>query len=180
MLLLVNVLLQCSFLILLFCGLVVAQDTIETNAMTEKLNSLEVKMLNIGSSRRLVFFWNSPFGPFNTDVTMIYDHTFVNIGNAYSPVTGVFTAPVSGVYFFTIFSLSGGEHAIRLLFYKNNEVILHIHDHRSDDTADNGGNAAFLQLQQGDTVYVRLKEGTHVYKSRTGTTFSGFLVKQNS
>uniref|UniRef100_A0AAX7VNX0 C1q domain-containing protein n=1 Tax=Astatotilapia calliptera TaxID=8154 RepID=A0AAX7VNX0_ASTCA len=123
---------------------------------------------------------NSPFGPFNTDVTMIYDHTFVNIGNAYSPVTGVFTAPVSGVYFFTIFSLSGGEHAIRLLFYKNNEVILHIHDHRSDDTADNGGNAAFLQLQQGDTVYVRLKEGTHVYKSRTGTTFSGFLVKQNS
>uniref|UniRef100_A0AAX7T934 C1q domain-containing protein n=1 Tax=Astatotilapia calliptera TaxID=8154 RepID=A0AAX7T934_ASTCA len=181
--------LSSSFLILLFCGLVVAQDTIETNAMTEKLNSLEVKMLNIGSRlenyesrifQRLVFFWNSPFGPFNTDVTMIYDHTFVNIGNAYSPVTGVFTAPVSGVYFFTIFSLSGGEHAIRLLFYKNNEVILHIHDHRSDDTADNGGNAAFLQLQQGDTVYVRLKEGTHVYKSRTGTTFSGFLVKQNS
>lgn len=31
---------------------------------------------------------NSPFGPFNTDVTMIYDHTFVNIGNGYSPVTG--------------------------------------------------------------------------------------------
>ncbi|XP_026018465.1 complement C1q-like protein 3 [Astatotilapia calliptera] len=192
--------LSSSFLILLFCGLVVAQDTIETNAMTEKLNSLEVKMLNIGSrlenyesrifqleqkERNTVIFsvgigGNSPFGPFNTDVTMIYDHTFVNIGNAYSPVTGVFTAPVSGVYFFTIFSLSGGEHAIRLLFYKNNEVILHIHDHRSDDTADNGGNAAFLQLQQGDTVYVRLKEGTHVYKSRTGTTFSGFLVKQNS
>uniref|UniRef100_A0A3P8N5U0 C1q domain-containing protein n=1 Tax=Astatotilapia calliptera TaxID=8154 RepID=A0A3P8N5U0_ASTCA len=176
--------LSSSFLILLFCGLVVAQDTIETNAMTEKLNSLEVKMLNIGSRNTVIFSvgigGNSPFGPFNTDVTMIYDHTFVNIGNAYSPVTGVFTAPVSGVYFFTIFSLSGGEHAIRLLFYKNNEVILHIHDHRSDDTADNGGNAAFLQLQQGDTVYVRLKEGTHVYKSRTGTTFSGFLVKQNS
>lgn len=31
---------------------------------------------------------NSPFGPFDTDVTMIYDKTLVNIGNAYSPVTG--------------------------------------------------------------------------------------------
>ncbi|XP_039868849.1 complement C1q tumor necrosis factor-related protein 3-like [Simochromis diagramma] len=192
--------LSSSFLILLFCGLAVVQGTIETNAMTEKLNSLEIKMLNIESrlenyenrilqleqkERNTAIFsagigGNSPFGPFNTDVTTIYNHTFVNIGNAYSPVTGVFTAPVSGVYFFTIFSLSGGEHSIRLLLYKNNEVISHIHDHRSTDTADNGGNAGFYQLQQGDTVYVRLKEGTHVYKSRTGTTFSGFLVKQNS
>lgn len=31
---------------------------------------------------------DSPFGPFDTDVTMIYDYTFLNIGNAYSPVTG--------------------------------------------------------------------------------------------
>ncbi|XP_005952871.1 complement C1q-like protein 3 [Haplochromis burtoni] len=192
--------LSSSFLILLFCGLAVAQGTIETNAMTEKFNSLESKMLNIGSrlenyesrilqleqkERNTVIFSvgigvNSPFGPFNTDVTMIYDHTFVNIGNAYSPVTGIFTAPVSGVYFFTIFSHSGGERKTWLLLYKNNEVILHIHDHQSTDTADNGGNAAFLQMQQGDTVYVRLKEGTHVYKARTVTTFSGFLVKQNS
>uniref|UniRef100_A0A3P8QLB8 C1q domain-containing protein n=1 Tax=Astatotilapia calliptera TaxID=8154 RepID=A0A3P8QLB8_ASTCA len=176
--------------------------------MTEKLNSLEIKMMNIESKLEnfswdkkvknkaeadvfgLVFFRNtvifsvgigvdSPFGPFDTDVTMIYDYTFFNIGNAYSPVTGVFTAPVSGVYF-NIFSHSGGRHRTWLHLYKNNEVILHIHDHRSTDTADNGGNAGFYQLQQGDTVYVRLKEGTHVYKASTVTTFSGFLVKQNS
>lgn len=41
--------LSSLFLILLFCGLAVAQDTIETNAMTEKLNSLEIKMVNIES-----------------------------------------------------------------------------------------------------------------------------------
>lgn len=93
---------------------------------------------------------------------------------------GVFTAPVSGVYFFTIFSHSGGSHTTWLYFYKNNEEILHIHDHKSTDSADNGGNAAFLQLQQGDQVYVRLKAGTHVHKSSVATTFSGFLVKQNN
>ncbi|XP_039456116.1 collagen alpha-2(VIII) chain-like [Oreochromis aureus] len=141
--------------------------------MTEKLNSLETKMMNIESKlenyesrilqleqkeRNAVIFSagigvNSPFGPFDTDVTMIYDKTLVNIGNAYSPVTGVFTAPVSGVYFFTIFSHSGGSHTTWLYFYKNNEEILHIHDHKSTDSADNGGNAAFLQLQQGDQVW---------------------------
>uniref|UniRef100_A0A3Q4GZA7 C1q domain-containing protein n=1 Tax=Neolamprologus brichardi TaxID=32507 RepID=A0A3Q4GZA7_NEOBR len=149
-------------------------DTIETNAMTEKLNSLEIKMVNIESKlenyksrilqleqkeRNTVIFSvgigvDSPFGPFDTDVTMIYDHTFVNIGNAYSPVTGIFTAPVSGVYFFTYFCHSGG-------------LILHMHGHQSADTADNGGNAVFLQLQQGDTVYVL-------------TNFSGFLVKKHN
>ncbi|XP_003454798.2 complement C1q-like protein 3 [Oreochromis niloticus] len=192
--------LSSLFLILLFCGLTLAQDTVETDAMTEKFNSLETKMMNIESKlenyesrilqleqkeRNAVIFSagigvDSPFGPFNTDITMIYDTVLVNIGNAYSPVTGIFTAPVSGVYFFTIFSHAGGRHETWLHLYKNNEVILHIHDHPSTDPADNGGNAAFLQLQQGDTVYVRLKANTHVYKARTVTTFSGFLVKQNS
>ncbi|XP_031614943.2 collagen alpha-2(VIII) chain-like [Oreochromis aureus] len=192
--------LSSLFLILLFCGLSLAQDTVETDVMTEKFNSLETKMMNILSrlenyesrilqleqkERNTVIFSagigvNSPFGPFDTDVTMIYNEMLVNIGNAYSPVTGVFTAPVSGVYFFTMFCHSGGSHRTWLHLYKNNEVILHIHDHPSTDTADNGGNAAFLQLQQNDQVYVRLKANTRVYKASTVTTFSGFLVKQNS
>lgn len=91
---------------------------------------------------------------------------------------GIFTALVSGVYFFTNFCHSGGVRKTSLHLYKNNEVILHIHDHQSADTADNGGNAVFLQLQQGDTVYLRLKANTHVYRSSTLTNFSGFLVKK--
>lgn len=49
--------LSSLFLILLFCGLAVAQDTIKTNAMTEKLNSLEIKMMNI-ESKLENFSWN--------------------------------------------------------------------------------------------------------------------------
>uniref|UniRef100_A0A669F9M3 Complement C1q-like protein 3 n=1 Tax=Oreochromis niloticus TaxID=8128 RepID=A0A669F9M3_ORENI len=192
--------LSSLFLILLFCGLTLAQDTVETDAMTEKFNSLETKMMNIESKlenyesrilqleqkeRNAVIFSagigvDSPFGPFNTDITMIYDTVLVNIGNAYSPVTGIFTAPVSGVYFFTYFCHSGGVRKTSLHLYKNNEVILHIHDHQSADAADNGGNAVFLQLQQGDTVYVRLKANSHVYRSSTVTNFSGFLVKKTN
>ncbi|XP_003454799.1 complement C1q tumor necrosis factor-related protein 3 [Oreochromis niloticus] len=202
-------------LVLLCCGLTLAQGTIETQspscvdtcnnakefgAMREKIHSLETKMMNIENrltgyesrilqleqkERNMVIFsagigGGSPLGPFNTDQTIIYNKVFINTGNAYNELTGIFTAPVSGVYFFTYFCHSGGVRKTSLHLYKNNEVILHIHDHQSADAADNGGNAVFLQLQQGDTVYVRLKANSHVYRSSTVTNFSGFLVKKTN
>ena len=93
--------------------------------------------------------------------------------------TGVFAAPVAGVYYFSIFYHAGGEHQAVLFLYKNSEAILMTSDHKSKwDTADNGGNAVFLQLQQGDQVYVRMAANTHVWGSGLHTTFNGFLVTQ--
>lgn len=64
-----------------------------------------------------------------------------------------------------------------LSLIKNNQVVVTAYDHRtSHDGADNGGNAVFLQLQQGDQVYVRLGANTNVWGNDAITTFSGFLV----
>ncbi|XP_042368447.1 caprin-2-like [Plectropomus leopardus] len=122
---------------------------------------------------------NKAIGPFNTDTTLIYRVVKTNIGNAYSPSTGIFNAPFAGFYYFTIFYHAGGHEPLVLLLYKNHEIVVMTSDHSvSYDSADNGGNAVFLQLQKGDQVYVRLAKNSHVWGSDYHTTFSGFLVSQ--
>ncbi|XP_017287513.1 complement C1q-like protein 2 [Kryptolebias marmoratus] len=121
-----------------------------------------------------------PIGPYSTHTTIIYRTVITNVGNAYNQFTGIFAAPVSGVYYFTFFYHAGGGNRVSLTLMKNNQVVVSAYDHQSShDGADNGGNAAFLQLQQGDHVYIRLGPNTHVWGNNDITTFSGLLLHQH-
>ncbi|XP_026208288.1 complement C1q tumor necrosis factor-related protein 3-like [Anabas testudineus] len=164
----------------------------EFGAMREKLGALETKLkesenqileLKSKETKKVVFsaaisgFGHT--GPFNTDTTLIYKTVITNIGNAYNQFTGIFAAPVAGIYYFTFFYHAGGSERVSLALIKNTQVVVMAYDHKTlQDGADNGGNAVFLQLQQGDQVYMRLHASTHVWGNTQITTFSGFLISQ--
>ncbi|XP_029025612.2 cerebellin-1-like [Betta splendens] len=117
------------------------------------------------------------YGPFNTNVTLTYNNVIMNIGDGYNSSTGIFVAPVAGVYYFTFSYHAGGHEKTILDMYKNSTLIVRSSDHKSNVvTAHNGGNASFLQLVKGDQVYVRMLAQSHIWAAELHTTFSGFLV----
>ncbi|XP_023202374.1 uncharacterized protein LOC102219930 [Xiphophorus maculatus] len=120
---------------------------------------------------------NAAIGPFTTSKTLVYTRVITNLGNAYNQHTGIFVAPVRGIYYFSFFYHAGGYQPVALFLMKNNQIVVLSSDHKtSHDGADNGGNAAFLELQQGDQVYVLLEANRHVWGNIYTTTFSGFLL----
>ncbi|XP_008420788.1 complement C1q-like protein 2 isoform X3 [Poecilia reticulata] len=157
------------------------QEAVETNL---KQTESQVLVLKQKEALKVVFsagiLGNAAIGPFKTPTTLIYTRIITNLGNAYNQNTGIFVAPVRGMYYFTFFYRAGGEHKVRLVLMKNNEYVVESSDHKTlNDGADNGGNAAFMELQQGDQVYVQLYPDTHVFGGSHTTTFSGFLLHQD-
>ncbi|XP_037615505.1 complement C1q-like protein 3 [Sebastes umbrosus] len=172
--------------VLLFSGLILAGDVGNTGTgkpgETRSDGENQLLQLRNKEGARVIFSAATVGGhknikPFHKDTTLIYRTVMTNIGNAYSPSTGIFTAPFAGVYYFTIFFHTGRGHEAKLLLYKNNEHVLTTHNQPSSYTADNGGNAAFLMLQHGDQMYVRMGENTPAWGSDYHTIFSGFSVK---
>ncbi|XP_031138054.1 heavy metal-binding protein HIP-like isoform X2 [Sander lucioperca] len=116
-------------------------------------------------------------GPFNTDITLKFIKVFTNIGQAYNPTTGIFTAPVKGYYYIRF---NGWEarpsQTIRITLYHNDKIITTCFDNK-DVYNLTVSNAFVLQLEKGDVVYMVLNSGYGIYDSlHNRTTFSGFLL----
>ncbi|XP_043989729.1 complement C1q-like protein 2 [Gambusia affinis] len=115
-------------------------------------------------------------GPFNTYTTLIYKKVFFNSGS-YNPTTGVFTAPVKGVYYF---SFSGYNQSIKpmgLQLIKNGEQMVSVYNHVAGNRYETATNGMTLQLEVGDHVYMRLRENTWINDDENDhSTFIGHLL----
>uniref|UniRef100_A0A4W5MEE4 Cerebellin 6 n=1 Tax=Hucho hucho TaxID=62062 RepID=A0A4W5MEE4_9TELE len=148
-----------------------------------KVNENQLEELKNYKRKEVIFSaalgGNGHTGPIDHDTTLIYKVVITNIGSAYNPSTGVFTAPIAGVYYFSFFYHAGGSQTKHIALFKNGQHVASSSDHQSSsDGADNGANAVTLQLEVGDQVFIRLMANTHVWDSVNHTTFSGFLLKQ--
>ncbi|CAK6975542.1 C1q-related factor-like [Scomber scombrus] len=116
-------------------------------------------------------------GPSSVNLKLVFKRVISNIGNGYNPDTGIFTASVKGLYYFTFTTVGCKSYDIRAMLMKNGAHQVSTNDHRSTDSTDSSSNAAALPLDAGDKVHVQLSANSRVFDNRNGyTTFSGFLL----
>ena len=113
---------------------------------------------------------------------IVYDTVFVNTGNHYNNSDGKFTAPVTGVYFFSFGCIKNGNNNLaRLYLYKNGSSNFTEDRHLrmptgGDGYGENGAITYIVSLTKNDYVQVYLSEGTVHADNDNYTYFNGYLI----
>lgn len=161
-----------------------AQLSSTVAALTSRVQSLETEVRNqpqVAFSASMYTSGSKVFGPFSSDKTVVFRRVITNIGNAYNSATGIFTAPVPGVYYFTFTAFTTSSK--RAYLRKNGQNIVSVTDHK--DNEDSASNAAVLTLKKWDQVYLVLSgfsNSRHLLYDDPFhfTTFSGYLLFSQS
>ena len=108
--------------------------------------------------------------------TLIFNSVILNVGNGYNPNTGVFTSPVAGTYVFYVTAVEYRDQGISVDIVLNSVSKVRTMGF-SDANHQTGTNMVVLNLQNGDSVWVRHFYGKGFYtQSVPMTTFTGFLI----
>ena len=143
--------------------------------------------MRIDSSGRVTMPYQPSFRAYNpvsgassVSTTIIWGSTYHNTGNHFNTSTGVFTAPVAGIYAFTANTLIRYDAALK--YHRIEYEINGVHSTLNGDSLENqaGPNysspslSIFIQLSAGDTLSV-YNGPTQVYGVGYGS-FSGILI----
>ncbi|XP_047192081.1 complement C1q tumor necrosis factor-related protein 3 isoform X1 [Scophthalmus maximus] len=148
--------------------------------LEEKLKELEDKMKQSGKGKvafSVAAEQGGAVGPLSANTTLRFNTEMSNVDNVFNLNTGIFTAPVDGLYYFTFFYRTPANKESMLILYKNGREVL-----KSSETAryyggtDTAGNAAILKLKADDELYLTLPAGNSIWAAGRQTTFSGFLL----
>ncbi len=91
-----------------------------------------------------------------------YDYVLVNVGNRYSPDTGIFTAHIAGLYYFQQYWVIDPSYVQALYIYNNNVVQCRSYgDSYGSGDFNSQSCSAVIELQPGDEVYVTSIQGEH-------------------
>ncbi|XP_013398186.1 complement C1q tumor necrosis factor-related protein 6 [Lingula anatina] len=108
---------------------------------------------------------------------IIYDAVILNEGHAYDEATGIFTAPMSGVFVFHFHAINYHTKRLYLWLVHNGKRINSGYAHPTQHYAT-GSNSAALHLTEGDRVWIELENGygLHNHPGENHSTFTGYLL----
>ncbi|XP_076868077.1 cerebellin 11 [Brachyhypopomus gauderio] len=117
-------------------------------------------------------------GLFTSETKLIFDKVLTNVGDAYNPKTGVFTAPVKGIYYFRYSGNAFSSRDMGLSIFKGNSRFVSSYEYSSGEQNDNVANGAIMQLEAGEEVYMQLWIHSWIFvDSRYNySTFTGYLL----
>ena len=113
---------------------------------------------------------------------IVYDTVFVNTGNHYNNSDGKFTAPVTGVYFFSFGCIKSGNSNLARLYLRKNGSSNFTEDRHlrmptgGDGYGENGAITYIVSLTKNDYVQVYISEGTIHADNDNYTYFNGYLI----
>ena len=116
---------------------------------------------------------------------IIFDKITTNQGGAYDGRSGTFTAPVNGVYVFSLtigllgYSSYTYQGTFQLMVNGDVQLSLYLDTHSQSGSVSSASGTAVLTLDYGDTVLVVSKEtNNYIVGHPEYSYFSGFLLKK--
>ena len=112
--------------------------------------------------------------------TIIWNLIYHNVGGGYNSSNGLFTAPVSGYYHFTVWGMTSGTASgtIEFQFMKNGSTVQQRPYGHAGGNYGNATGSIIEYLNIGDTMSIFLTNGTTMYATSTQSYngFSGFYL----
>uniref|UniRef100_K1QBA7 Complement C1q tumor necrosis factor-related protein 3 n=1 Tax=Magallana gigas TaxID=29159 RepID=K1QBA7_MAGGI len=106
--------------------------------------------------------------------TVIFDKVLLNEGNAYDHVSGIFTAPLDGIYSFTWTTLSKtGKYFVTEIVLNGKTVALNYTDGRGHDGNPMSTSHANIKMKKGDKVWIRTHGTAGLFAHPNWCFFSG-------
>ena len=107
-----------------------------------------------------------------------YDRILTNVGGAYSPITGIFTVPYTGIYSISCSLTSHPDNRVHLQITKNGNKLSILY--AAETTYPLSGQTLELLLRRGDKIWIqnRNEGAAKLHDHGSYNLFSGALIKR--
>ncbi|XP_063047143.1 multimerin-2a [Engraulis encrasicolus] len=140
-------------------------------------NKRDASLETMGSQTANLAFISSTKSGFAMDGPLIFEDIMSDRGNLYSIYTGLFRAPVKGLYLFVVTLDFGPGTSLARLVRGDGIVAASLHQ-SSRRPAGPATRVCLLHMEQGEQLYLELSQGTLEENKPEDNTFAGILLYQ--